>query len=98
LELSAVEATTADGYDLIRLPGARLPLNPAPPVIQAGLEFGPAGAAFGILAEEGLEYDVEVSTDLRQWTPLQIVIGTGQVLRFEDPDRYPARFYRVRER
>jgi hypothetical protein len=93
---------TADGYDMTTLPDATLyyvgrePLTPQLTPTPGGLTD--EGFAFSFLGESGLNYVVEVSTDLVQWTELATRAGADELITILDADASGAehRFYRVR--
>ena len=92
---------TPDGYDMTILPDATLyyvgrePLTPQLTPMPGGLTE--EGFAFSFLGEPGLNYVVEVSTDLVQWTPLATRAGADELITILDADASGAehRFYRV---
>ncbi|HEY1171275.1 MAG TPA: putative Ig domain-containing protein [Verrucomicrobiae bacterium] len=55
---------------------------------------------FSWTAVQGEKYQVEVSTDLTNWTPLTSIVVTGTTATFKDPTPYTdslLRFYRIRQ-
>jgi hypothetical protein len=92
---------TADGYDLMAFPDATLffvgrdplQLQLAGPVNDAGNGF-----TFSFLGETGLNYTVEVSNDLVDWTPLISREGNDEIMIIQDETAAGStqRYYRVR--
>ena len=93
---------SADGYDMAALADATLyfvgrdPLPPQLTPVSAGL--GEDGFGFSFQGETGVEYIVEVSSDLRQWVSLGTRVGANEPITISDPAALGAehRFYRVR--
>jgi hypothetical protein len=93
---------SADGYDMTSIPEATLyyvgrdPLEPQLVPAPGGLTE--EGFAFSFLGETGLEYTVEVSTDLVEWLPLASRSGADETITVVDPAALGSehRFYRVR--
>jgi hypothetical protein len=101
IRLSQAEFT-ADGYDMIAFPDATLYFIGREP-LQPQLLASPAGDAesgftFSFLGETGLNYTVEVSNDLVEWTPLISREGTDEIITIQDETAAGShqRYYRVR--
>ncbi len=101
IRISQVELTS-DGYDVASLPSATLyytardPLQPQ--LTPSSGDVTEAGFTFSFPGEAGLNYVVEVSTDLAEWTPIAIRTGADAMITVQDADASGAeqRFYRVR--
>jgi subtilisin-like proprotein convertase family protein len=64
------------------------------------LNPGDGTPEFSWTAVQGEKYQVEVSTDLVNWTPLTNIVVTGATATFTDPTPYTdsaLRFYRIRQ-
>jgi hypothetical protein len=93
---------SADGYDMTPIPDAafyyvgRDPLPPQLTPSAGGLTA--EGFAFSFLAETGLDYAVEMSTDLVEWSLLATHTGADATITVLDPAAIgeERRFYRVR--
>ncbi|MBI2929507.1 MAG: hypothetical protein HYY24_27905 [Verrucomicrobia bacterium] len=102
IQLSRVEITE-NGYDNRLLPDAAIyvvdrdPVPPAFDAAKAGLSQG--GFSIELRGEPGVPYQVEVSEDLKSWTPLTILSDSNGLLMIQDPAAAsrPQRFYRARQ-
>src|SRR4029077_685612 len=56
--------------------------------------------SFTLTGEAGRNYQLETSTNLTSWTPLQNILFTNSTMSFSDPNAnasgVPSRFYRLR--
>ncbi|MCL4179684.1 MAG: hypothetical protein KJ072_18290 [Verrucomicrobia bacterium] len=93
---------SADGYDLTPIPDAAIHYvgrDPLPPQLTpAAAGLTEEGFAFSFLGETGLDYVVEVSTDLVEWSPLATHTGADATITVLDSTAIGAeqQFYRVR--
>lgn len=100
LEVKSGQIAWDSGYEVGDLAPSRLELRrplPPPPQLESLQLTAQDGVQIELVTEPGLTYRLEVSEDLRTWTPLGATYpGTGQKLRLLDPETgRPARFYRV---
>lgn len=86
-----------NGYEVRALAPASFELRSPKPELVSEVEVTGEGVRLAFGTAPGVRYTVEASDDLRTWTPLGTVDGTGQVADFIDTDRQerPARFYRL---
>jgi hypothetical protein len=86
-----------NGYEVRALAPASLELRSLAPELVSEVEFTGEGVRLAFGTAPGVRYTVEASDDLKTWTPLGTVDGTGQVAGFIDTDRREraVRFYRV---
>lgn len=93
---------SADGYDMAELSEATLYFvgrDPVQPMIEPGsVEVGEQGFGFSFQGEPGVQYIIETSNDLEEWTRLDTRDGSSGLITILDPAALSSahRFYRVR--
>lgn len=95
--LEAGQVAWDNGYEVAVLAATELALQSRAPRLESLTFSEQDGIQIELPTEPGLTYRLEVSDDLRTWTPLGAShVGTGQPLRLVDPETSrPARFYRI---
>ncbi len=64
----------------------------------SGPQMGDTGFQFFVEGEPGRNYQLQVSSNLSTWTPLQHILMTNTAVPWTDPNanRFSTRFYRIR--
>jgi uncharacterized repeat protein (TIGR02543 family) len=102
IQLSGMELT-ADGYDVRDLADSGMYFigrDPVPPTLTyVPTSMGSTGFSLTLAGETGVAYAIEVSSDLKTWTPMTTLTANNGTLSFTDPDagNIGQRFYRAKQ-
>lgn len=100
IRVKAIEVTS-DGFELFPLSLATIQFigrDPFPAIIEPrSVGLTPEGFGFTVTGELGINYRLEVSSDLIEWFPLRTFLGTGypEFIQENGTSEDPHRFYRV---